>query len=222
MKAKASKSSRNRVHPKARQVEEDRAKRFLRSSSIFARLYEHSQRKKGWFFAMKAKLVTFYVDKVEPKLTSAKARLTRFKLWLTGRLTAAKAKVAEAKRQGIKWLARHKHRLWVMAIVATALVAITSLVYLWQRSPAFRATVKTLGVAVLSMLITLWALLKGLGLTLAEGLNGLARGLAGLGSGALNVLRLMWRRLTQPVIKVIIVTRPAGETVSVPPVDGRL
>lgn len=222
MKAKASKSSRTRVRPKTKQVEEERAKRFLRNSGIFARLYEHSQHKKGWFFAMKAKLVTFYVDKVEPKLRSARARLIRFKLWVTGQLTAAKAKVVKAKREGIVWLARHKHRLWVMAIVATVLVAIAGLVYLWQRSPAFRAIVKTVGVAVLSGLITLWALLKGLGLTLAEGLSGLARGLAGLGSGVLDFLRLMWTRLTQPVIKVIVVTRPVGETVAVPPVDGRL
>jgi hypothetical protein len=120
MKAKASKSSRNRVRSKPRQVEEERAKRFLRNSGVFARLYEHSQRKKGWLFAMQAKLVTFYVDNVEPKLKAAKARLTRFKLWITGRLTTAKARVTKAKRQGIAWVARHKHRLWVMAIVATA------------------------------------------------------------------------------------------------------
>jgi hypothetical protein len=222
MKAKATRFYRNNVHPKTRQVKEDGAKWFLRNSVIFARLYENSQRKKGWFFGMKAKLVKFYVHKVEPKLKSARTKLTQFKLWLTGRLAAAKAKVSEAKQQGRVWLARHKRSLWVSAIVATALVATAILVYVWQRSPVFRATVKTLGVAVLSILITLWALLKGLGLTLGEGLSGLGRGLSSLGTGILNILVLLWIRLTQPIIKVTVVTRSAGDTVPVPPIDGRL
>lgn len=222
MKAKAARFYRHNVRPKTRQVKAEGAKWFLRNSIIFARLYEHSQRKKGWFFAMKAKLVKFYVHQVEPRLKSARARLTRFKLWVTGRLAAAKAKVSEAQHQGSQWLARHKHSLWVTTIVATALVAAAILVYLWQRSPAFRTTVKTLGVAVLSVLITLWALLKGLGLTLGEGLSGLGRGLASLGAGLRNVLVLLWVRLTQPIIKIIVVTRPAGDTVPVPPIDGRL
>jgi hypothetical protein len=171
---------------------------------------------------MKAKLVKVYVHKVEPRLKSARAKLTQFKLWLTGRLAAAKAKVTEAKQQSRAWLARHKRSLWVSAIVATALVATAILVYLWQRSPVFRATVKTLGVAILSILITLWALLKGLGLTLGEGLSGLGRGLSSLGTGMLNILVLLWTRLTQPIIKVTVVTRSTGDTVPVPPIDGRL
>ncbi|MBE7556820.1 MAG: hypothetical protein HS126_37735 [Anaerolineales bacterium] len=222
MKAKAARFYRNNVHPKTKQVKEDGAKWFLRNSVIFARLYENSQRKKGWFFGMKAKLVKFYINKVEPKLKSARARLTRFKLWVTGRLAAAKTKVSEAKQQGRAWLARHKRIRWVTAIVAIALVTTAILVYLWQRSPVFRATVKTLGVAILSILITLWALLKGLGLTLGEGLSGLGRGLSSLGTGILNILVLLWTRLTQPIIKVTVVTRSAGDTIPVPPIDGRL
>jgi hypothetical protein len=222
MKAKAARFYRNNVRLKTQQVKADGAKWLRRNSVIFARFYENSQRKKGWFFSMKAKLVKFYVDKVEPKLESVRASLTRFKLWVTGRLAAANAKAAEAKQRGREWLARHKRSLWVTAIVATALVAIAILVYLWQRSPAFRTTVKTLGVAVLSILITLWALLKGLGLTLGEGLSGLGRGLISLGAGVLNVLLLLWLRLTQPIIKVIVVIRPAGDTVPAPPINGRL
>jgi hypothetical protein len=222
MKAKAARFYRNNVRPKTRQAKAEGAKWFLRHSAIFARLYEHSQRKKGKLFAMKAKLVKFYVNKIEPKLKSARARLTRFKLWVTGRLAAANTKATEAKQQGREWLARHKHSLWITVIVATALVATASLVYLWQRSPAFQTIVKTLGVATLSVLVTLWALLKGLGLTIGEGLNGLGRGLVNLGTGAFNVLRLLWSRLTKPIIEVIVVTNPTGDTVPVPPIDGRL
>ena len=56
---------------------------------------------------------------------------------------------------------------------------------------------------------------------MAEGLNGLAQGLVSVGAGAFNFLQLLWGRLTKPVIKVIVVTRPTGDTVPVPPVDGR-
>ena len=86
--------------------------------------------------------------------------------------------------------------------------------------PPFRLT-KT-GVTILSVLITLWALLKGLSLNLGEGLRGLGRGLASLGTSILNFLILLWVRLTKPIIKVIVVTRPAGDTVPVPPSDGRV
>jgi hypothetical protein len=110
---------------------------------------------------MKAKLVKFYVNKVEPKLKSARAKLTQFKLWLTGRLAAAKAKVSEAKQQGRAWLARHKRSLWVTVIVAAALVATALLVYLWQGSPAFRAAAKGVTALVTGCLAGLWALLRG-------------------------------------------------------------
>jgi hypothetical protein len=220
MKTKAVQFYQDSVRPKTRQVKAEGAKWFLRNSVIFARLYENSQRKRGWFYGIKAKLVKFYVRQVEPKLNAAQARLTRFKLWVRPRLAAAKAKVNAARQQGQAWLARRKRSLGVMAIVVAVLLAVVLLVYLWQRSPLFRTTIKTLGVATLSLLIPLWALLKSLGLTLGEGLSGLE--LASLGARLRHVLILLWARLTQPIIKVTIVTRSAGERVPVPPLDGRL
>lgn len=221
MKAKTAGFYQDSVRPKARQAKKDGARWLLRNSVIFARLYENSQRKKGWFFAVKAKLTRFYVDKVEPKITALKAKGTQLKQWVTGRLTTAKAKAAEIKQQGREWLARRKRSLWLAALIFIFLTVGVGLVYLWQRSPAFRTTVKTLGVAVLGVLITLWALLKGLGLTVGEGLSGLNRGLDNLGAGALSFLGRLWARLARPIINVIVVTRPAGDTIPVPPVDGR-
>lgn len=221
MKAKSAGFYQDNVRLKARQAKKDGAKWLLRNSVIFARLYENSQRKKGWFFAVKAKLTRFYVDKVEPKIAALKAKAVHLKQWVTGRLTAAKAKAAEIKRQGREWLARRKRGLWVTALVITCLVVGAGLVYLWQRSPAFRTTVKTLSVAVLGVLITLWALLKGLGLTVGEGLSGLDRGLGSLGAGARNFLGRLWARFARPIINVIVVARPAGDAIPVPPVDGR-
>ena len=84
MKAKASRSSRKKVRPKTGPVKEDGAKSLPRNPVIFARLYENSQGKAGWLFTLTAKLVKFYVDKVEPRMKSARARLTQFKLWVTG------------------------------------------------------------------------------------------------------------------------------------------
>jgi hypothetical protein len=213
---------RDRLRPQIRQTKAEGAKWLLRHSVIFARLYEQSQRQKGWFFAMKAKLARFYRDKIEPKIAALKAKARQVKAAVTGRWSAVNAKVTALKQQVSQWLARHQHRLGVTALVTTTLVVIALLVYLWQRSPAFRATVKTLGVAIVSVLITLWALLKGLGLTLGEGLSGLGRGLVSLGVSMLNVLAWLWVRLTQPIINVIVVTRPVGDTVPVPPIDGRL
>lgn len=221
MKAKTAGFYQDNVRPRARQAKKDGARWLLRNSVIFARLYENSQHKKGWFFAVKAKLTRFYMDKVEPKITALKAKAVQFKQRVTGRLTAAKAKAAEVKRQGREWLARRKRSLWLAAMIVAFLAVGVGLAYLWQRSPAFRTAVKTLSVAALGVLITLWALLKGLGLTVGEGLSGLDRGLGRLGAGALNFLGRLWSRFARQIINVIVVTRPAGDAIPVPPVDGR-
>lgn len=54
----------------------------------------------------------------------------------------------------------------------------------------------------------------GYGLNLGEGLSGLGRELVSLSAGMLNVLVLLWARLTQPIIKITVVTRQAGSGVS--------
>jgi hypothetical protein len=171
---------------------------------------------------MKAKLTRFYLDHVEPKIATLKTKISQVKQWLAGRWAATKAKATEIKTQIDRWLTRHRRSLWLAAVAIVFLMIGAGLAIMWQRSPLFRAMAKTLGVAILSVLVTLWALLKGLGLTMAEGLTGLARGLAGLSRGVLSFLRLLGSRLTRPVIKVVIVPRPTGESVPVPPVDGRL
>ncbi|MEW5956103.1 MAG: hypothetical protein AB1801_00140 [Chloroflexota bacterium] len=112
---------------------------------------------------MKARLTRFYLDHVEPKISVLKAKTSQIKQWPASRWAAAKAKVTEVQQQGRQWLARRRRSLWVMVIVITLLLIGVGLTSLWQRSPAFRATVETLGVAVVSVLVTLWALLKGLG-----------------------------------------------------------
>ena len=88
---------------------------------------------------MKAKIIQFYQDKVQPRLEALRAQAIQFKQWVG------------------EWLARHKRSLWLTATVAAALVAIAVVAYLWQRSPTFRATAKGLTAAMAS----LWALLRG-------------------------------------------------------------
>lgn len=92
---------------------------------------------------MKARLVQFYQDKVQPKIE------------------ALKAKVAQIKQRAGEWLARHKRRLWITAAVIFTLVVVAGLAYLWQRSPAVRAMAKSLAAAVTGCLASLWVLLRG-------------------------------------------------------------
>lgn len=91
---------------------------------------------------MKARLVQFYQDKVQPKIA------------------ALKAKAAQIKQRAGEWLARHKRRVWITAAVIFTLVVAAVLAYLWQRSPAFRAMTRNLAAAATGCLAGLWALLR--------------------------------------------------------------
>jgi hypothetical protein len=93
---------------------------------------------------MKAKIMQFYREKIQPKVEVLKAKAAQLKQWAGA------------------WLARYKRSLWVTAIVAVTLVAIATIVaYLWQNSPAFRAAAKGLVAVVTGCLAGLWALLRG-------------------------------------------------------------
>ena len=85
---------------------------------------------------MKADLMQFYREKIQP------------------RIKALKAKAMQLKQRAGAWLARRKRSLW---LTAAALVAIAVIAYLWPRSPAFRAAARPLAAVVAG----LWALLKG-------------------------------------------------------------
>ncbi|MCQ3972388.1 MAG: hypothetical protein DPW09_02955 [Anaerolineae bacterium] len=92
---------------------------------------------------MKAKLMQFYREKIQP------------------RIEALKAKAMQLKQRASAWLARYKRSLGITVIVI-ALVAVAAIVaYLWQNSPAFRATAKGLAAVVTGCLAGLWALLRG-------------------------------------------------------------
>jgi hypothetical protein len=92
---------------------------------------------------MKAKLMQFYREKIQP------------------RIEALKTKAAQLKQRAGAWLARHKRTLWLTAIVAVTLVAIAVVASLWRGSPAFRAAAKGLAAVVTGCLAGLWALLRG-------------------------------------------------------------
>ena len=74
MKRKRTKFNGRRVRARTEAVKKDGARWLLRHLVIFARVHEHSQRRKGKFFSMKAKLTRFFIDNVEPKITSLKAK----------------------------------------------------------------------------------------------------------------------------------------------------
>lgn len=92
---------------------------------------------------MKTKIMQFYREKIHP------------------RIEALKAKAIQLKQRAGGWLARYKRSLWMTAIVAATLMTMAILVYLWQGSPAFRATAKGLAAVVTGCLAGLWALLRG-------------------------------------------------------------
>ena len=87
MKRKGTKFNRRRVRARTEAVKKDGARWLLRHSVIFARVHEHSQRKKGKFFAMTGKLIRFFIDNVESKIASLKAKAVQVKQWLSGRWT---------------------------------------------------------------------------------------------------------------------------------------
>lgn len=221
MKSKTARFYRNNSPFKAGQIKTAVTQWFLRNSLIATRLYERAQRKKGRMFVLKAKLVKFYEHTVQAKLNSARAGLTRFKRNVTGQVAPLRAKLKAARQQGQVWLARYRRNMWVTAIVGTTVVAGVAMVYWWQRSPAFRATVKPVGVVILSGLVTLGVLLKGLGLRWHEGLMDLSRRLLTLGTGIPAILGRWWHRFTRPVINVVVVPHPTPDSVPVPPLDGR-
>jgi hypothetical protein len=97
----------------------------------------------GSFFKMKAKLIQFYRERIQP------------------RIEALKAKAMQLKQRAGAWLARYKRHLWLTAIVAATLVVIALLAYLWQSSPTFRGAAKGLAAVVTGCLAGLWALLRG-------------------------------------------------------------
>ena len=92
---------------------------------------------------MKAKLILFYREKIQPKVE------------------VLKAKAVQLKQRAVAWLAPYKRSLGMTAIVV-GLVAIAAIVaYLWQNSPAFRDAAKGLAAVVTGFLAGLWALLRG-------------------------------------------------------------
>jgi chemotaxis response regulator CheB len=90
---------------------------------------------------MKAKLVQFYQEKVQP------------------RIEALTAKAVQLKQRLTAWLARHKCRLGIVAAVLVTLAVVALTASLWRRSPAFRAAAKNLAVAVAGGLAALGAIL---------------------------------------------------------------
>lgn len=221
MKSKTARFYRNNIPFKPGQIKTAVTQWFLRNSLIATRLYERSQRKKGRMSMLKAKLVKFYEHTVKAKLNSARAGLTRLKRNVTGQVAPLRAKLKAARQQGQVWLTRYRRNVWVTAIVGTVMVAGVALVYWWQRSPAFRATIKPVGVVILSGLVTLGALLKGLGLRWRGGLMDLSRRLLTLGIGIPTILAHWWHRFTRPVINVVVVPQSTPDSVPVPSFDGR-
>lgn len=92
---------------------------------------------------MKARIIQFYQDKIQP------------------RIEALKTRAAQLKQRIAAWATRHKRRLQLAVVVAVVLLAGLALALLWQRSPAFRAGVKHLAAAAAGALAGLWILLKG-------------------------------------------------------------
>lgn len=92
---------------------------------------------------MKAKIMQFYKDKIQPRFEALKAKAVQFK-----------------QRAG-EWLARYRRRLRRAAGVAALVIASAIIFYLWQCSSTFRTTVQGLAAAIRGGLAHLWALLKG-------------------------------------------------------------
>jgi hypothetical protein len=218
-KDKAARFYHTKVQPKTQQVKKGGAKWLLRNSVIFTKVYEHQESRKGIFFTMKAKLTKFYVNKVEPKLEAIKVKLDRSRQRLAGLKAAIKTRAILARQQVTGWVARRQRSLWIAAIIFSVLVAAAAVAYLWQRSPVFRTAVKSLGVVTASVLITLWALLKGLGLSLNEGLKALEGSLKWLVTTMLHFLAAAWTRFTGPMVRIVVTPLEQEERV---PTDGRL
>lgn len=196
MIAKATQFYQDKIQPHIKQFKKRGARWFL----------WNPLRKKGRFSLLRTKLTGFYLDTIEPKIETLTTKMAWLKRRVTGLVTAARAKLAQFKQRLTGWLARHKRSLGV-AIPALVILALSVvLLYLWQQSPTFRTTLKTMGVAGLGFLITLWALLKGLGLGLNEG------------------LKALWLRFTGPVVRIVVVAAadPAQADVPAPSPDGRL
>jgi hypothetical protein len=229
MKVKTTSFYGTKVQPWTRRVRQESAQFLLRHSVIFANLYERQESKKGIFFALRAKLTRFTVNEVEPRLKRVKGRLAgfaaaiqtrlaHFRQSLTGLTAAGQAGVAQVKEQVSGWMARRKRAIWIAAVVVAIVITGVALVLFWQRSPVFRAIVRTLSVAALGALVSLWALLKGLGLTLGQGMSSLGQSLPGLGAGLLTILGRLSPRFSRPVIEIVIIS-PGGETVPIPSVN---
>ncbi len=88
--------------------------------------------------------------KTQPN-SNQKARLTA--------LTAQfKARTNQAYQTAAFWVARNKRfLLWAAVGVAVALVYVATFIYLWRRSPEFRAVTKTLGREMANLPANLWA-----------------------------------------------------------------
>ena len=80
------------------------------------------------------------------------------KVTLTALPAQFRAQIKQTYQTAASWVAQNKRALlWAAVAVALALVYTVIFIYLWRRSPAFRAVVKALAREMVSLPANLWA-----------------------------------------------------------------
>jgi hypothetical protein len=131
---------------------------LARHSTIFNKIYPNTPKRR--FFIVKAKLMSFYRTKMQPKLAAVKAGLVAIKNAVKAKLTAVRARLIRTKEGLTTWLKHHRRGLLVAGSLLVALVIAVSLAFLWTRSPRLQATVRSLAAVVAALLVGLAAFLK--------------------------------------------------------------